>query len=140
MRTNILKIMLLAVMMAASCTTNNGDIGPWFGTWRVNELQCDGVAQPDYQGNLFIKFQNTVVQLVLTGDNHTAANSYGTWQDHGEGTMTLTFADEKRLPMPDSHFTAGTNAVTYAWHGGDVVTFTVTQPDGHTYTYRMQKW
>ena len=30
-------ILLAALLVVASCTTNNGDIGPWFGTWRVTK-------------------------------------------------------------------------------------------------------
>ena len=35
-------IALLLVIVATACTHNDGDIGPWFGLWRVERLIVDG--------------------------------------------------------------------------------------------------
>ena len=40
-----LHILIIMLSMAAlsSCTHNNGDIGPYFGTWKMLSIEVDGV-------------------------------------------------------------------------------------------------
>ena len=40
-------IALLLVIVATACTHNDGDIGPWFGLWRVERLTVDGKNDRD---------------------------------------------------------------------------------------------
>ena len=96
-------ILLAAMLMVASCTTNNGDIGPWFGTWRVTEITTDGVADADYQGNMFFKFQSTVFEMLLVHDDHGTENRFGIWNDDGKGTLTELPRCESRTAAPKPH-------------------------------------
>ena len=34
----------------SGCTHNNGDIGPWFGTWQVTGIDADGAPLAEYDG------------------------------------------------------------------------------------------
>ena len=54
--------MVLLVTLAAGCTHNNGDIGSWFGTWNVERIEIDGVAQADYQGQYFFQFSLSLLR------------------------------------------------------------------------------
>ena len=72
-----LAVVLVSVMVMtgiSSCTRNNGDIGPWFGTWKLTEITVDGTSDAGYEGNIFWKFQNDVFEMVRV--NQHAVESY----------------------------------------------------------------
>ena len=135
-------IILFAVLLtaAASCTTNNGDIGPWFGTWRVTEITVDGVAEADYQGNLFFKFQSTVFEMLIVYDNHDTESRFGVWSDDGNGTLRVSFPDANYAPLPQSHMAAEQNVLTFNGVQSSGFVLRLDSPDGHVYTYRLVKW
>ena len=133
-------ILLAAMLMVASCTTNNGDIGPWFGMWRVTEITTDGVADADYQGNMFFKFQSTVFEMLLVHDDHGTENRFGIWNDDGKGTLTVSFPDANHEPLPQSHMRAEQNVLTFNGVQSSGFVLRLDSPDGHVYTYRLVKW
>lgn len=133
-------ILLAAMLMVASCTTNNGDIGPWFGTWRVTEINTDGVADADYRGNMFFKFQSTVFEMLLVYDDHGTENRFGVWNDDGKGTLTVSFPDANHEPLPQSHMRAEQNVLTFNGVQSSGFVLRLGSPDGHVYTYRLVKW
>lgn len=133
-------ILLAAMLMVASCTTNNGDIGPWFGTWRVTEITTDGVADADYRGNMFFKFQSTVFEMLLVYDDHGTENRFGVWNDDGKGTLTVSFPDANHEPLPQSHMRAEQNVLTFNGVQSSGFVLRLGSPDGHVYTYRLVKW
>ena len=53
--------MTLLAAATLSCTHNNGDIGVWFGLWKVTSVEVDGSADRKYKGNMYFSFQNTPV-------------------------------------------------------------------------------
>ena len=133
-------ILLAAMLMVASCTTNNGDIGPWFGTWRVTAITPDGVADADYRGNMFFKFQSTVFEMLLVYDDHGTENRFGVWNDDGKGTLTVSFPDANHEPLPQSHMRAEQNVLTFNGVQSSGFVLRLGSPDGHVYTYRLVKW
>ncbi|MDE6525025.1 MAG: lipocalin-like domain-containing protein, partial [Paramuribaculum sp.] len=66
----ILSVVALT-MLSAGCTRNNGDIGPWFGTWQVTRIDVDGVPADCYRGNVVMKFQSHVMESRTQNDNHS---------------------------------------------------------------------
>ena len=40
--------LLIIMLLISGCTQNNGEIDPWFGTWRLESLTCDGEPADDY--------------------------------------------------------------------------------------------
>ena len=50
-----LRIIAAVVMTAisGSCTHNNGDIGPWFGEWKLTSIEIDGSPDAAYKANTF---------------------------------------------------------------------------------------
>ncbi|MGN0213210.1 MAG: lipocalin family protein [Muribaculaceae bacterium] len=135
------KIILFAMMLiVASCTSNNGDIGPWFGIWRVTEITTDGVPDEDYEGNMFFKFQNTVFEMLLVYDDHSADTRFGTWKDEGNGILTVSFPDGKYKPLSASHMSADKNVLTFSGVHSSGFVLRLESSDGHVYTYRLVKW
>ena len=47
-RTVYISCMIFVVLSFCGCTHNNGDIGPWFGQWKVERIDKDGMPDPDY--------------------------------------------------------------------------------------------
>lgn len=58
-------VAILVMLLSASCTQNDGRIGPIFGTWHLESITCsDGSALPDSvcePGNMAWMFQNDVI-------------------------------------------------------------------------------
>lgn len=128
-------IYLLAMAGLAGCTSNNGNIGDWFGTWHLLEIKVDGTADPAYQGNIFWQFQSDVINMteLTLGGYHDRTNHWGIWSQQGK-TLCLdynhpvapgstTHVEEfepptiTRLPLESTltidHFTSSRLTVTY---------------------------
>lgn len=128
------------MLIVASCTSNNGDIGQWFGTWRVTEITTDGVPDEDYEGNMFFKFQSSVFEMLMVCDYHSTVNRFGVWEEKGKGTLTVSFPDAKYEPLPQSHMRAEQNVLTFNGVQSSGFVLRLDSPDGHVYTYRLVKW
>lgn len=100
-RNNIKSVILaIAVLMAtalAGCTRNNGDIGPLFGRWSVEHIEGVNMEPPQCPGSLFLAFQNDVVQMTETGDEHRSESCYGTFRVD-DNTLFMDFNDP-RYPL-----------------------------------------
>ena len=46
------------LLSITGCTQNNGNIGNWFGQWRMASYKVTGEVQEDYQGNILFCFQS----------------------------------------------------------------------------------
>lgn len=79
MRTLI--ISLLSVIMLSGCMHNNGDIGNYFGTWKVSTINVDGVDDPEYKENIFFQFQSDVFRLVQNRTQNDITEYFGTWSE-----------------------------------------------------------
>lgn len=88
----------------SSCTHNNGDIGPYFGTWKMLSVEIDGEVDAGYAGNVFWKFQNQVVCMVRVNEvNHTTTECWGTWKEIGN-ELHLNFTHEDYYHKPGSSY------------------------------------
>ena len=70
-KTTLYIVLLIAVLLTASCTRNHGDIGIWFGTWHVEQITADG-TRVNVEGDYFFQFQNsfpdpTIYYIVMPG-------------------------------------------------------------------------
>ena len=87
---------MLAVLLAtAACTHNNGDIGPWFGTWHIDYVGYDPTASspiaPNADEQYFLQFQGDIVSLrVVNTVTHAEDAAYGTWSE-GDNSLEITF-------------------------------------------------
>ena len=134
----LMALMLLAV--AASCTTNNGDIGEWMGRWKLTSIDCNGSALSDYKGNLFFAFQSTVFEVRKVGDYYEHDEKFGTWSDDGKGTLVISFPDERYVPFEVLRFSRERNVLTYDKVDAKGFALTAIASDGNTYTYHLLKW
>ena len=84
-------ISLIALLLMASCTRNHGDIGPWFGTWHVEQITAAGTPV-NVEGDYFFQFQNKVFRVSQVYGHEQLVESFGTWSEDGN-TMTVDFLD-----------------------------------------------
>ena len=147
MKYRIISLLLPALLtLVASCTHNRGDIGPWFGTWHVEDVTSS--ADPDYMAssgaqNYFLQFQSTVFSIRRVDVDHNVDATYGRWEEDG-GRLTVTF--------PDTTLSAVEVCDGLKWIVGDAVNrYTVraitgtdmtleTTVDGISYVITLKKW
>lgn len=89
-------MLLVAVLTATvSCTQNNGDIGDWFGEWKLASIEIDGEEDEAYTGDVLWRFQNNIVEMVVVNPvGHSHDEHYGTWSsDDKELTLNFTHSD-----------------------------------------------
>ena len=131
---------LVALLGLTACTHNDGDIGPWFGTWHVEQVTA---STNDYDGtsdnNLFLQFQSTVISMRATLDNHVVLSSFGHWEVDGD-KLTVTFPDaSQRIQMAAWMDCDATNRFTVRTITGSNMVLE-TSVDGVTYVITLKKW
>lgn len=135
-KTLLYTISLIALLLMASCTRNHGDIGPWFGTWHVEQITAAGTPV-NVEGDYFFQFQSKVFRVSQVYGHEQLVESFGTWSEDGN-TMTVDFPDPTVyyivMPGLEAH-----NAFTVNTASSGDVTFTKTGTDGTTYTYHLKK-
>ncbi len=57
-------------ILMTGCTHNDGDIGPWFGTWQLENVMIDDKPEEDYHHDIFWQFQK---HCVLHAQGHRNA-------------------------------------------------------------------
>lgn len=75
------------------CRDNNGDIGPWYGSWSLVSVTEDGLPYTDWQidgRTVSWSFQNNIIRIQAAWPNHDYHNFYGTWAVEGQ-TLLLDF-------------------------------------------------
>ena len=91
-KTTLYIVLLIAVLLKASCTRNHGDIGIWFGTWYVEQITADG-TRVNVEGDYFFQFQNKVFRVSQVYGHEQLVESFGTWDEQDGGKMTVSFPD-----------------------------------------------
>lgn len=98
MRTYLITI--LSALAFMSCTTNNGDIGPYYGTWSMLSFTVDGEPAEDTDiGSILWEFQNNIVSITITDPYHTRYAHYGTWREY-DGYLSLDFTHHDDSNQP----------------------------------------
>ena len=130
-------VLLATLLVLGSCTRNHGDIGPWFGTWHVKSINVDG-APVTVEGDYFFQFQSKVFRVSQVGDHEQLVESFGTWDEGDDGTMTITFPDPDvfYISMPGLE-ASNTFAVTMV--SSREVIFSRVTTDGSSVVYHLHK-
>ena len=131
---------LACLWFTISCTHNNGDIGTWFGTWKVTQIDRNSEKLTSYEGNVFFLFQSTVFELRELEENHNMTETFGQWSENGD-MLTISFPDTNYQPsyfMTIKGFTA-TNHFKIVSRSSTHVTLQIEAPNG-TFTYYLKKW
>ena len=156
MKKTIIFMVAAVVVMLQSCTQNNGNIGQWFGHWKVNAITVDGVADSDYEGNVFFSFQSKVFGQRLIDDYHGYEPRFANWDDRGD-YFIITFpyetdADGNPLydddgnlvclyePLEVTRMSMGENVVHVDSKEGNNVQLSMTAADGSAIVYSLEKW
>lgn len=137
---NKILLLLLVTLSTISCTRNNGDIGDWFGTWRVDELTINGSPDPDYGPPYMIfKFHSSIVQIIWPDEaNHGAPGCTGTWSQDDD-KVTLRFDYDQYTPTTATHLDEITT-LDILKLSKSTIELQYTNENGNTYYYKLKKW
>lgn len=69
---------ILIISTFFSCTRNDGNIGPWFGMWRIESIINNEIEESI--NDKYICFQSQVVCLRLIKENHEYDECYGLYE------------------------------------------------------------
>ncbi len=142
-------IFILALSICLGGCQNNGDIGDWFGSWRVDSYMLNGLEQEGLAKATTFGFQSEVVVVtVVIDDYQTEYQRYGTWQELDD-TFTLHFNHQDATTNPATDIYAAPEwlgmysdkpmIMTLQRHDSRNVTLTWLGPDGATRTYKLHK-
>ena len=131
-------VALVAMLTLGSCLHNNGDIGPWFGQWKVTRITIDGVDDPNYGGDLFFSFQSSVIRVCQSfPESNSSSSIYGNWKE-SDGTMAVEFKEAFQSLLNYSHLEKQLVFTIDRRSGDKVLRYTAS--DGVEYTYFLTKW
>ena len=135
-KTTLYIVLLIAVLLTASCTRNHGDIGIWFGTWHVEQITADGTPR-NVEGDYFFQFQSKVFRVSQVYGHEQLIDSYGTWDENGD-KMTISFPDPSTfyITMPGLE---SRNDFTVTTTSSREITFTKVDAAGTTFAYHLKK-
>lgn len=101
-RFSIIAALAIAIAsLVASCTHNNGDIGPWFGTWHVGKMAVDGIDNPNFPDSVFFQFQSSVFCMRRIYPHQQYYAAFGTWEDLGNNSLRIVFPDTAMRPIAE---------------------------------------
>ncbi|MDE7387140.1 MAG: lipocalin-like domain-containing protein [Muribaculaceae bacterium] len=131
----------LVAMTLGGCTHNNGDIGPWFGAWRVESITVDGEPRADYAPPYLIwKFQGNVTLIQVPDDEvHVSRDMYGTWQQDGD-RLTVTFGYHNIWYDPAVTLFPAHTTFEILKLGGSGIVLSYVNDRGQRLTYTLKKW
>lgn len=135
------KILTIVALTAffASCTHNNGDIGPWFGTWHVETIETDGMVRSDYSGGYFFQFQSTVFCVRYSDEvRNEYQESFGRWSEDAN-TLTITFPDPAVAYLDFSAVLDKDNHFAVVERGNKRMVLTRTDVAGHSHRLTLRK-
>ncbi|MDE6854791.1 MAG: lipocalin-like domain-containing protein [Muribaculaceae bacterium] len=136
-------------LTTASCTQNNGHIGPVFGSWSLQSMTVDGTDVPLPAGavSATMSFQTDVVRFNLTYEYSHTLESFATWSKTGD-IMTFDFrhhddvtAEGTGMYAPPEwlHFEALQENATVTELNGKHFDFVRTDDEGHKYIYKFDR-
>lgn len=135
---HIITFISIILIGGASCTHNNGDIGPLFGNWKVTSIEINGIPDASYKGNIFFAFQTDITNMKAIYDNHVYSERFGQWKIEGENLL-LTYNDTWYPPLSESHMSVGTNICRIIQLTNKDMKLSMTNSEA-TYTYTLIKW
>ncbi|MDE6498969.1 MAG: lipocalin-like domain-containing protein [Muribaculaceae bacterium] len=89
-----------AALIAGGCTHNDGDIGPLFGSWLVEDMTLDGERVAAGEEHGYVQFQGAVVMCKLIDDRHSLLfYSVGSYEREGDALLlNFTHSDNTTAP------------------------------------------
>lgn len=93
MKHTIQLILTLIMLSLSACTTNNGDIGVYYGTWALDSVTIDGTTDTAWCANgqwTTWSFQNNIVCIMQSFGYQEIGNHWGTWSEES-GKLLLDY-------------------------------------------------
>lgn len=147
---------ILAVMafLLVGCTHNNGNIGPFFGQWKISEITIDGEKDAAYEGNVFWSFQSSTIEMQKADESQLtdAVTSWGSWSreketNHDVLILDFTHSDDTHAvgdpyysPLKETHLPNGILRLYITSSSGSTMQLSYTADDGKVYKYSLVKW
>lgn len=136
-------LLIFALTSLTGCMQHNGDIGDFFGTWKVTSITVDGVEDATYQDNIFFQFQTDVVRLVQSRPHNDYTEFFGSWsEDSGELILDFHYKVDPISPVYNipavTRLQAGVNHLTISDDSSRKMTWTFSN-DGSTVVYKLSK-
>lgn len=148
---------MLAALMLSACTQNNGNIGMWFGHWKVTEITINGTSVDNYSGNVFFSFQNKVfAQMEKNGEAYD--QRFANFEDCGDHII-ITFpyvtdengnpvydengdllTEDRFFPLEITRMSMGENILNVDQANGDKLQLSMIDAAGETVVFRLKKW
>lgn len=96
MKTKISLLLILICGLLSSCTQNNGNIGPYFGSWLQYEMTIDGEKVTDFNPDeTFWEFQNNIIEISRVNGMYEKNGRWGTWEERdGHLLLNYTHSDD----------------------------------------------
>lgn len=147
-------IFIFSIIAAAiglnSCTHNNGDIGPLFGSWVLEEMTVNGdKTVPDVDGDTFLQFQGGVIMAKLIDDRHSLLfYSVGSWEREGDVLIVNYTHSDNQTPQGEGQYMApywlmlttnAINRITILSLDKKAMRLEYITPDGDTVRYLFRK-
>lgn len=86
MKKTIQLIAMMALMLLSACTTNNGDIGVYYGTWALNTVYVNDTLDTNWCDDAHWttwSFQNNIVNIARSDEYQDLDSRWGTWSEEG---------------------------------------------------------
>lgn len=90
-------MLALLAMLLCACTRNDGDIGRFFGQWKLVGITRGGVDDTSYKGNMYWSFQNSTIEMKEVTEDHVSYQTFGNWHE-ADNTLFLSFPDKGYAP------------------------------------------
>jgi len=122
---------------------HNGDIGEFFGTWKLTSLTIDDNEDPTYNQDVFFQFQTSVIRVVKVSPHQLFTNSFGQWSRQDQ-TLCLDFGFTANAPSeyeaPQYLYMAnGKNMLHIVKLSSRNMELTLGLENGTTIRYRLKK-
>lgn len=145
---SILPVITIAVL-SVGCTHNNGDIGDWFGTWRLEAIAVDGAPDAGYECDVLWKFQNNIIEMVRVNDvDHSYDQRFGTWSRSGN-ILVLNFGHHDNVygpgegryaPLEGLYLQPGETELNILELSGSELRLSYRDSEEVTVIYNLKKW
>jgi hypothetical protein len=141
--------LMLQLLLSWGCTTNNGDIGPLYGQWKLTDISVDGVSDANYAGDIFWLFQSHVISMRRTDADHTQHACYGSWTRPTDDLLELDFThtddgspdiDYRYTPFTDTLLPRAIARLTIVTLNSSRFVAAYDTTDGRHIVYTLEKW
>lgn len=143
-------VALIALVVSTGCTRNNGDIGYFFGNWRVEAISEDGTDIPLYNDETLLytwAFQShlLVINTILPHDSYKSARL--TWTENPSDVLNIKLdhtdidGSYNYTAPAAMHFGDGPvcTLIIKSHKGSNLVLSRTDASTGHEYTYYLKK-